>query len=243
MTSKTPITSGFILAAGFGKRMMPLTADKPKPMIEIAGRPMIDYALDQFHDLGITNIIINTHYKPDVIARHISGLPEPRALLSFESEILETGGGIKNALPLIESDDFFVVSGDSILIDNPAQSALSRMAQSWNPEEMDILILLQPLEAMITSRSGDYDLMPDGRAVRNHNKSGAYMFTSVRINASRIFDDTPDVPFSYLSLLDRAEQQDRLYGLVHDGQWHHISTPDDVMQVNADFKKIKSAHE
>ncbi len=234
--TKRKIDTGFILAAGFGKRMMPLTATRPKPMVEIAGRPMIDYTIDQLHNHGIARIIINTHYQAQVLHDHIAAMPEPRPLISYEPEILETGGGLKNALPLIGQNDFFVLSGDSILEDGAQESALARLEKFWDPAKMDILILLQPLDAMTTSASGDYDLDDQGRAIRSRNKNGALMFTSARINKASIFNGAPDGSFSYLDLLDKAEREGRLYGIIHDGLWHHISTPADAALASEYFK-------
>ena len=114
--------------------------------------------------------------------------------------------------------------------------------EAWDPDKMDILILLQPLEKMsLTHGVGDYDLDQDGRAIRSPDQKGSYMFTSMRINAPHIFNDAPDGAFSYLQLLDQAQTRGRLYGLVHDGNWHHISTPDDVKRVNDALKAHKDA--
>lgn len=231
-TKKSKIDQGFILAAGFGKRMMPLTADRPKPMVAIHGKPMIDHIIESYEAAGIKTIVINTHYKADVLEAHIHTAPHnARISISHEDDILETGGGLVYALPLLARSDFFVSSGDSYLED--AQTALERMEALWDPAKMDILILLQDISTMtLTDGVGDYDLEADGRAVRSFDKSGRYMFTSLRINAVHIFDDARQGAFSYLELLDRAQSAGRLYGIVHTGQWHHISTPDDVKALN-----------
>lgn len=234
MSAKFPkIDQGFILCAGFGTRMRPLTDNKPKPMVAIDGKPMVDHVLDSFTAQGIKRAVINTHYLADVLKDHLQSRSDIAIFLSHEEHILDTGGGIVNALPLLEDAAFFVSSGDSYLQNGASDSALSRMEKAWDPEIMDILILLQPVKSMaLTHGVGDYDLDEDGRVTRSLNQSGAYMFTSVRINAPHIFYGAPQRPFSYLQLLDEAQSRGRLYGIVHDGDWHHISTPDDVKRVN-----------
>lgn len=227
------IDQGFILCAGFGTRMRPLTNTMPKPMVPVNGKPMVDHVLDSFAAHGLSRALINTHYLGDVLKDHVKERTDIAVTLSHEDDILDTGGGIVHALPLLEDAPFFVSSGDSYLQDGAGESALSRMEQVWDANKMDILILLQPVKNMTLTRGvGDYDLNKDGRAIRSLDQSGAYMFTSLRINAPRIFDDAPHGPFSYLQLLDDAQSRGRLYGIVHSGDWHHISTPDDVRRVN-----------
>lgn len=232
MTQKPLIDQGFILCAGFGTRMRPLTDTMPKPMVKIAGKPMVDHVLDSFAAHGITRTVINTHYRPESLENHVRKRSGMDIRLSRETDILETGGGITHALPLLEPRPFFISSGDSYLLDAPDKPALQRMEDAWDLARMDILILLQPVAAMtLTEGVGDYDLDGDGRAIRSHNKTGQYMFTGLRINDTHIFENAPEGAYSYLVLLDRAEKNGRLYGLIHDGDWHHVSTPDDVRRI------------
>lgn len=238
MNAKQKIEQGFILAAGFGTRMMPLTADKPKPMVGINGRPMIDYVLDDFAAHGLRSVIVNTHYKASVLEDHLQSRAAPKIIISHEDDILETGGGLVHALPLMERKDFFISAGDSFLENGSGETAMTRLEQAWNAQEMDILILLQPISNMaLTQGVGDYHLDGHGRACRAPDKKGSYMFTGLRINAPRIFDGAPQGAFSYLELLDKAEQAGRLYGLIHDGAWHHISTPEDVRALNTSLSQ------
>ncbi len=228
-----PDPKAFILAAGFGTRMRPLTDHCPKPLVEVAGRSLINRTLDHLELSEINDVMINTHYLGDILIDHLKTRTYPDITFSREEEILDTGGGIKKALGFFGDEPFYVLSGDGLWEDGPEGNALRRMADFWNPEEMDILILLQPAASMtLTKAVGDYDLEPDGRAVRSRDKTGTYMFTSMRINHPRVFENTPDEPFSYLEIMDRAQEQGRLYGLVHDGEWHHISTPEDLEAVN-----------
>ncbi len=231
----------FILAAGFGKRLRPYTDNTPKPMVKVGGKPMIDYALDELRSIGVKSCIVNTHYKAEMLQRHCEALMRrsnlaPDILLSHEPEILDTGGGLKNGIKLwgeSANEDFFVLSGDSVWENAHAQNTLQALANAWNPKDMDILMLLQPVDTMTLTRGvGDYDIEEDGKAARSFSQSGKYMFTSIRINAGRIFETAPDSPFSYLQLMDKAQEEGRLFGLIHQGAWHHISTPNDLEKVN-----------
>ncbi|MCB9983563.1 MAG: nucleotidyltransferase family protein [Rhodospirillales bacterium] len=233
--------TAFILAAGLGTRLRPYTNDIPKPMVEVGGQTMIDRALDKLHDIDIKSCVINTHYKGEILQRHLMSRRNPHIIFSPEEELLDTGGGINAALEHFDAP-FFVLSGDSVWEDAPPENntdhnTLQTMADHWDPARMDILILLQPVTTMaLTEGTGDYDLDAQGRALRSKDKTGKYMWTSIRINKPEIFDDAPDGAFSYLELLDSAQKKGRLYGLVHDGQWHHISTPEDLHAVNEALK-------
>lgn len=229
----------FILAAGFGKRLRPYTENMPKPMVAVDGKPMIDHAIDGLQGIGVNSCVINTHYKADVLEDHLAGRDD--ILISHEPEILDTGGGLKNGLKLWGENvpkDFFVLSGDSVWENAPSQNTLEALSKAWDAEKMDILMLLQPVETMLLTKGvGDYDIDEQGRAVRSLNQSGKYMFTSIRINSTHIFEGAPDSPFSYLELMDKAQEQGRLYGLIHKGIWHHISTPQDLETVNESYAK------
>ncbi len=227
-----------ILAAGEGRRMRPLTNHIPKPMVEIGGKAMIDHALDHLEQAGVQNVTVNLHYKAEILKKHLAQRESPPLTLLHEPELLNTGGGIKNALPSLGPDPFYVVSGDSLWSDDPGQTALERMAATWNPVKMDLLLLLQPVDTMtLTTGVGDYNINPDGSLTRTPDHSGAYMWTSIRLCKPKLFNNTPDDPFSFLNLMDRAESQGTLYGLVHNGNWHHISTPEDVQAVNVHLQE------
>ncbi len=222
----------FILAAGFGKRLRPHTNEVPKPLVKVASMPMIDQALERLQAVGVQSCVVNTHYKAEALEAHLQTRNDPHITISHEPELLDTGGGIKNAIHNFDAP-FFVLSGDSVWKDVPGESALQILGEAWNPETMDILMLLQPISSMhLTQGIGDYYLDKDGRAVRSLDRAGNYMFTSIRINAPHIFDSAPDGAFSYLQLLDQAQTNGRLFGLVHHSDWHHISTPKDLDAVN-----------
>lgn len=231
---KNKIEHAFILAAGFGKRLRPYTDTIPKPMVPMGGRPIIDQVIDRLEDAGVKDVTINLHYRGDVLESHLSTRRTPRLVFSRERDLLDTGGGIRQALHTLGDEAFFVVSGDSLWTDGPADSALERLQDGWKPDEMDILILLYPVDKMtLTPGVGDYDVLPGGRAVRSRDRTGTHMWTSMRVCHPRLFDETPDGAFSFLDLLDRAEAQGRLFALVHDGDWYHVSTPEDLDRINA----------
>jgi MurNAc alpha-1-phosphate uridylyltransferase len=233
---KYTIDKAFILAAGMGTRLKPYTDHCPKPMVELNGRPIIDHVLDRLVEAGVAYATVNLHYRAEQLEAHLAKRTDIEIKTVFEPTLLDTGGGIKNALPAEGDEPFYVVSGDSVWTDS-GKPALQRMAHAWTPETTELLLLLQPLERMaLTSGKGDYNLV-NGRPVRSPEKDGAYMWTSVRICSARLFDDTPDGPFSFLTLMDRAEKRQRLGSLIHKGEWYHITTPDDLDRVNASFKK------
>lgn len=226
------ISKAFILGAGLGTRMRPLTDHIPKPMVEVGGESLIRRALRQLKEHGLTDVTINTHYKADELRAHLVDTP---INWSHEPELLNTGGGIKKALDHFQGEDFFVIAGDSYWIDGSGTTALQNLEDHWNPDIMDILLLLEPLSRMkLTHGVGDYDFTGSpgfGPISRSLPQTGTHMFTSLRINASRLFDGAPEGPFSYLDLMDKAEAAGRLYGLEHGGLWHHLSTPGDVARV------------
>lgn len=223
----------FILAAGRGTRLKPYTDTMPKPMVPINGRPILDYTLEKLQKAGVKNVTLNLSYLGGRIQNYLGERREPKITFSAETELLDTGGGVKKALDTMGDQPFYLLNGDAFWTDSPNQSALEKLATSWNPEIMDILLLLQPIQAMtLTEGIGDYNLSENGQAVRMPDKSGTYMFAGIRITKPEIFENSPDDAFSFLDLMDKAEKQGRLYGLIHDGEWHHISTAEDLERIN-----------
>lgn len=222
----------FITAAGRGKRLRPYTDNCPKPLVHAGGKALIDYALDKLVEAGVKDVTVNLHYLGSLIEAHLADRTSPRVKFSKEDKLLDTGGGIKKALGNMKGEAFYAISGDSLWSDGTVP-ALKRLSEAWNPEEMDVLLLLQPLSRMrVTEGAGDYNMGPDGRLERSRRQSGDYMWTSIRICCPSLFEGTPDGPFSFLEILDKAQSRGRLYGLVHDGEWHHISTAGDLKRVN-----------
>lgn len=231
--SKKP-TRAFILAAGKGTRLRPHTDTMPKPMVDIAGTSIIRRTIAKLAEAGVTEIVVNIHHLGDVLEAHLKDVKDARIILSREEDLLETGGGIKKALHHFGDEPFYIINGDA-LWDEGEIPALEKLAHSWN-DKMDILLLLQPTQRMeLTGAVGDYHLV-EGKARRAKDKSGDHMFAGIRIAHPRIFDGSPDGAFSFLTLMDKAEEQRRLYGLAHSGHWYHISTPEDLQSVNDAFR-------
>lgn len=233
-TKNTKPNSAFILAAGLGKRLRPYTDSLPKPLVPVAGRPILDYTIEKLRLDNIENVTINLNYFGEKIEQHFSNCQNPQITFSKEDELLDTGGGVKKALQTMQGDAFYIINGDALWTDGVSGTALNQLAEVWDPEKMDILLLLQPIDNMsLTKGIGDYEVNEDGRAIRSQTKTGQYMFGGIRITKKSVFDDTPEgEAFSYLKLMDRAEEEGKLYALIHDGEWHHISTPNDLERVN-----------
>ena len=218
--------TAMVLAAGLGVRMRPLTTTRPKPLIEVAGRTMIDRALDRIAAAGIGRVVVNIHYLADMLRDHLAGRTDLDIMLSDESDLLlETGGGIAKALPLLGDRAFLAVNADTVWID-AWEDTLQRLARAWDDTEMDALLLMQPtIQAVGYDGRGDYQLGPDGRLTRRSEAEVApFVFTGVQILHPRLFAGCPDGPFSTNILFDKAEEQGRLFGLRHQGDWLHIGT-------------------
>lgn len=241
MTVNIP-DKAFILAAGFGTRLRPYTDHCPKPMVQVNGRSLIYRTLDKLALAGVSLAVVNMHYMADILQEHLDVYqpPEGRAMRiipSFEGEILDTGGGVVKALHHFEDAPFFVIAGDGLWSDGP-QNAFEVLARAWDDDVVDIVTLMQPLSRMVLTRgAGDFDIAPDGRAVRSLDKTGTYMWTNIRLNHPRIYAGREAQAFSFLPILDGVQAQGRLYGLPFDGDWHHISTPQDLERVNEEFTK------
>lgn len=233
--------TAFIFAAGLGERMRPLTDSMPKPLVPVAGRPILAYIFDRLKAAKIKNAVLNTHWFPEQIEHFLDPYRgEMNIRTSFESQLLETGGGLKKALPLIADDVFYVINGDALWVDGLVLPALERLALAFDPARMDALLLLQPIGGMtVTPGAGDYRRAPDGRLTRTPDKSGELMFTGLRIMHRRMLGSATETPHSFREELDESQQKGRLYGLIHDGEWHHISTPEDAQATGAHLLKTE----
>jgi len=234
----TVIDQAMIFAAGEGQRMRPLTNDIPKTMVPVLGKPIIDHILGHMAASPVRRCVINSFYKADVLENHLRARQKDLPfdiIISREDRLLETGGGLKYALAHIDTQKpLYAVNGDAFWINAPEQTTLDALSRAWDDARMDILLLLQPVDSMrLTQGVGDYILNPDGTVTRSLNQSGTHMFAGTRILHPRIFArrDWPDY-FSFLKMMDAAQEDGRLYGLVHKGIWHHLSTPQDVARVD-----------
>ena len=223
------IRSAMVLSAGLGIRMRPLTETRPKPLVELQGRALLDHALDRLRSAGVTRLVVNTHYKAEMIERHLAGQPDVH--LSHEPDRLETGGGVCRALPLLGEDPFFVVNSDAVWRDG-AKPALDRLGAAWDSADMDALLLLQPTGGAVGyAGAGDYDIAADGRILRRQaGVSAAFVFAGVQVLHPRLFAAAPEGAFSLNVLFDRAQAAGRLHGLPHDGEWYHVGTPEDLVR-------------
>lgn len=219
--------SAMVLAAGLGLRMRPLTDTRPKPLIEVAGRALLDWALARVTGAGVTSAVVNTHYLGEQIAAHLKDRPAPAITLSPEDPVLETGGGIEAALPHLGDEPFFVCNSDGLWLDGET-NALTRLAQAWDDAAMDGLLLVHdPARALGYDGPGDFTLDDAGRLSRRRDgDQGALVFTGVQLLHPRLFDGAPGGAYSLNVLYNRALAQGRLFGLVHDGEWFHVGTPD-----------------
>lgn len=229
-----------VLAAGLGLRMRPLTLDLPKPLISVGGRTMLDHALDRLEAAGVEEAVVNAHWLADKIAAHLAARPRHRLriTLSREDTPLETGGGVKHALPLLGAEPFFVVNADIVWLDGPVP-ALKRLAAAWNPDRMDSLLLVAPTAGAVGyDGRGDYQMAPDGRlSTRPDLELAPFVMAGVSIMTPGQFADTPDGAFSNLLLWRRAEAAGRLYGVRHEGNWYHVGTPPAVPLVDAHLRR------
>lgn len=228
-----------VLAAGLGLRMRPITATRPKPLVRVAGRTLLDRALDALAAVGVTDAVVNLHYLGDMIEDHLAARPMPRIVFSDESEqLLETGGGVTRALPLLGDTSFYVVNADIAWRDGD-MPALRRLAGTWDAAAMDALLLVHPVEdATGYDGVGDYFQEPSGRLRRRRDEPAApCVFTGIQILHKRLFAEAPAGPFSLTGLYDRAQAAGRLFGLIHDGDWHHIGTPAGLAVAEAHLKK------
>jgi MurNAc alpha-1-phosphate uridylyltransferase len=228
----TQPTHAMVLAAGLGLRMRPITEHTPKPLVAVAGRTMLDRALDHLEKARIEHLVVNTHWLAGRIAAHLAG--RPNLTLSHEDVLLETGGGVAKALPHLGQAPFYVVNSDIIWTDG-ATPALKRLAETWDDARMDALLLMQPTAtAMGYEGAGDFFLDSAGVPRRRRDPEVApLLFSGVQILSPRLFRDAPSGKFSLNVLYDRALDQGRLFGIVHDGRWYHVGTPEALPQVEA----------
>jgi MurNAc alpha-1-phosphate uridylyltransferase len=232
-----------IMAAGLGRRMLPLTALKPKPLIEVAGTCLLDHVLDLLREAGVGRIVVNVHYFANQIeahlARHASdfevAISDERALLR------DTGGGMIQALPLIADDPFFCVNADNWFVGS-GTNALVRMAEAWNPAAMDVLMLVVPFEHAGNSQGkGDFDLDAAGRLSREGPKRARpYVWTGIQLLAKHIVTDPPAEVFSTNQFWDRAIAKGRCFGLVHEGEWFDVGYPEAIALTEVRLAEMRS---
>jgi MurNAc alpha-1-phosphate uridylyltransferase len=219
--------TAMVLAAGLGKRMRPLTASQPKPLVRVAGKALIDYSLDHLAQAGVARAVVNVHYLADALEAHLAARKgRPQITISDERELLlETGGGMVKAAPLLP-DPFFCLNSDNIWLDGP-RDVFRELSSRWNAEQMDALLLVVPhARAINYGGKGDFHLDPLGRVTRRRpERIAPFIYTGVQIVSHRLLREAPDGPFSTNVLWQRAIAEGRLYGLSHTGLWCEVGDP------------------
>jgi aminoglycoside/choline kinase family phosphotransferase/GTP:adenosylcobinamide-phosphate guanylyltransferase len=227
--------NAMVLAAGLGTRMRPLTDHLPKPLLEVAGRTMLDRILDHAGDAGVTRAVVNMHFLPDVMESHLSRHRGwPAIIISDERRaLLDSGGGVAKALTVLGGAPFYILNSDMIWEDD-CFDTLGRLAGAWDDETMDALLLLVPTKAAIGyDGKGDFHLNVDGRLRRRGKEEASdYMFGGIQLIHPRLFAGCPAGAFSLNLLFDKALTAGRLFGLPHSGSWRHVGTPEAYAQAN-----------
>jgi len=237
----------FVLAAGMGERMRPLTDNCPKPLLVIDGKTMLDHALDDLMEAGVEDVVVNTYYLGQMITDHLKNRKHPRIILSSETELLDTGGGVKKMLKFFGDEPFYVLNAD-VLWTSGKEPTLKALANKWDGAKMDLLLLLHP-SADIPDYAGkgdyyladgsDQPLFAKGIDKKTDYKAN-YIVAGPRIVHPRLFENTPEGKFSFLQLFHKAEKAGRLYGLRHDGEWYHVGTPEAFAETNRILAKLKA---
>lgn len=215
-----------VLAAGLGKRMRPLTATQPKPLVRVAGKALIDHALDRVAEAGVAKAVVNVHYLADALEAHVTARTAPKVVVSDERDrLLETGGGMVRALPLLP-DPFFSLNSDNIWLDGP-KDVFHDLSDAWDARRMDALLALVPHRGAHNFRGkGDFNMDASGRVTRRRSgRIAPFIFTGIQLVSHRLLRDAPEGPFSTNVLWDRAIEEGRLYGVAFTGQWFEVGTP------------------
>jgi MurNAc alpha-1-phosphate uridylyltransferase len=223
--------TAMIMAAGLGKRMRPLTATRPKPLIEVNGKALLDHVLEKLRAAGVRKVVVNVHYLAGALEAHLASRSHGLdVIISDERDLLmETGGGLVKAAPLIDCDPFLALNSDNLWIDGPADT-LRLLASQWDDSKMDALLLLVPqARARNHEGMGDFHMDRSGRLRRREKSHVApFVFTGIQIVSKRLLRDAPEGPFSTNILWDRAIEEGRCFGAVHQGLWFDVGTPQSI---------------
>lgn len=233
--------TAMIMAAGLGKRMRPLTATKPKPLIQVSGKALLDHVLEKLHAAGVRKIVVNVHYLPDALEAHLASRAHGLEVIISDERMLlmETGGGMVKAGPLIDCDPFLALNSDNLWIDGPADT-LKLLASQWDDSKMDALLLLVPQANALNHRGmGDFHMDRAGRIRRRERSHVApFVFTGIQMVSKRLLRDAPEGPFSTNILWDRAIEEGRAFGAVHQGLWFDVGTPQSIPLTEAALENV-----
>ncbi len=223
--------TAMILAAGLATRMRPLTAETAKPLLMLAGRTLLDHALNHLAADGVTTAVVNAFWHADKIVEHLAARPPPpKTIVVHETKLLETGGGVRNALPHLGPDPFFVINGDAFWLNGPV-TALRQLASAMK-DDVDVVLLVHPA-FQVHAETGLGDFAVDQLGVprrRREREIVPYIFAGASLMRRVRFEGMPDGPFSLNRIWDRAMEAGRIRAVVHDGIWFHLSTPHDLTQ-------------
>lgn len=222
------VKQAFILGAGFGSRMRPLTDTIPKPMVPLAGKPLIDHVIDRLTSVGVEKIVVNVHYLADVLETHLRQINGPEIIISDErAELLDTGGGVKKALEHFGNEPFFIHNSDSVWVERE-QNNLAEMVKIFNSKTMDNLLCLANRQTSLGyDGNGDFLLDKEGLISRKPSDVASdHVFIGASIATSNLFQSSPDGAFSLNKLWDASIAKNRVYGLQHQGIWMHVGTTD-----------------
>ncbi|WAC47383.1 nucleotidyltransferase family protein [Asticcacaulis sp. SL142] len=221
-------TTALILAAGLGTRMRPLTNDRSKALVEVGGKALIDHMIDRLIAAGVTRCVVNVHYFADRLEAHLRVRSDVEIVISDEREkLLETGGGLKKARPLLGDDPIFVANIDSVWIEDDDGAAMADMVARWDPERMDAILMLAQMQCSSGfDGAGDFILSDDGRiAFRGDAPSAPYNYMGVHISKPDIADHVADDAFSLSPIWREKAMAGRLFGCVMHGDWMHVGDP------------------
>lgn len=221
--------TAMVMAAGLGKRMRPLTATRPKPLVEVRGKALIDHVFDRLRSAGVKRAVVNVHYLADALEAHLTHRVKGIDVIVSDErgQLLETGGGIVKARDAIGDKPFIVVNSDNLWLDGPTD-AIRALAARWDDDKMDALLLVVPFaRAHCHNGQGDFRLDPDGKIIsrRLPGKPAPFVYTGVQILSPRVIADWPEGPFLTMVFWERAIAAGRAYGLVHQGLWFDVGSP------------------
>jgi MurNAc alpha-1-phosphate uridylyltransferase len=235
------IESAMVMGAGLGKRMRPLTATRPKPLVRVAGKALIDHSLDRIEAAGVPHVVVNVHYLADALEAHLAAQKRnfTIAISDERDQLLETGGGMIKALPLLRGDPILIVNSDNIWTDGPQDSILN-LARHWDGQRMDaLLLLIRQSGATGHDGRGDFHMDPAGRLSRRKpGRVAPFVYTGVQLVSRRLLEDAPEGAFSTNILWDRAIAAGRLYGLSHMGQWFDVGSPTSIAPTEAALSEV-----
>jgi MurNAc alpha-1-phosphate uridylyltransferase len=233
--------TAMIMAAGLGKRMRPLTSISGLGRVAVSGKALLDHVLEKLRAAGVTKVVVNVHYLADALEAHLTtrahGLEV--AISDERGLLMETGGGLVQAAPLIDCDPFLALNSDNLWIDGPADT-LRLLASQWDDKKMDALLLLVPQARALNHKGmGDFHMDRSGRIRRRERSHVApFVFTGIQIVSKRLLRDAPEGPFSTNILWDRAIDEGRCFGAVHQGLWFDVGTPQSIQMTETALENV-----